>query len=129
MLPWLFIIFLERSFVMKSISSVVRQKGKSQNWCFKKTKHVKFSKKLTFLTPWYAHARCVCRNPSYIHVNFSENLAYFVFLKHPFWVSPFCLITDDLTASSIFCLAWGILILVILKNFKPIIAIDKRLLR
>ena len=25
----------------------------------------------------------------------SENLAYFVFLKHPFWDSPFCLITDE----------------------------------
>ena len=27
-------------------------------------------------------------------VRFSENLAYFVFLKHPFWGSPFWLITD-----------------------------------
>ena len=26
---------------------------------------------------------------------FSENLACFVFLKHPFWDSPFCLITDE----------------------------------
>ena len=25
----------------------------------------------------------------------SENLARFVFLKHPFWDLPFCLITDD----------------------------------
>ena len=30
-------------------SSVVRQKGESQNGCFKKTKHVKFSEKRTFL--------------------------------------------------------------------------------
>ena len=30
------------------------------------------------------------------NVRYSENLACFVFLKHPFWVSPFCLITDDL---------------------------------
>ena len=29
------------------------------------------------------------------NVRFSENLACFVFLKHPFWDSPFCLITDD----------------------------------
>ena len=28
-------------------------------------------------------------------VHFSENLACFVFLKHPFWDSPFCLITDE----------------------------------
>ena len=32
-------------------SSVIRQKGKSQNGCFKKTKQAKFSKKRTFLTP------------------------------------------------------------------------------
>ena len=29
-------------------------------------------------------------------VRFSKNLACFVFLKHPFWDSPFCLITDEL---------------------------------
>ena len=29
------------------------------------------------------------------NVRFSENLACFVFLKHPFWDSPFCLITDE----------------------------------
>ena len=39
------------------ITSVIRQKGKSQNGCFKKTKHAKFSEKQTFLTPWYAHVR------------------------------------------------------------------------
>ena len=30
------------------------------------------------------------------NVHFSENLMCFIFLKHPFWDSPFCLITDDL---------------------------------
>ena len=29
-------------------------------------------------------------------LRFSENLACFVFLKYPFWNSPFCLITDEL---------------------------------
>ena len=67
------------------ITSVIRQKGESQNGCFKKTKHVKFSEKRTFLTSWYG-----VRN-----VRFSENLTCFVFLKHPFWDSPFCLITND----------------------------------
>ena len=33
-------------------SSVIREKGESQNGCFKKTKHVKFSEKRTFLSPW-----------------------------------------------------------------------------
>ena len=37
------------------------------------------------LTCAYQGVRNVC---------FSENLACFVFLKHPFWDSPFCLITD-----------------------------------
>ena len=55
--------------------SVISQKGESQNGCCKKKKHAKFSEK---------------RN-----VHFSENLACFVFLKYPFWDSPFCLITDE----------------------------------
>ena len=32
-------------------SSVIRQKGASQNGCYKKTKSAKFSEKQTFLTP------------------------------------------------------------------------------
>ena len=40
--------------------SVIRQKGKSQNGCFKKTKQAKFSEKQTFPTPWYTHTHmCV----------------------------------------------------------------------
>ena len=38
---------------VKVNSSVIRQKGESQNGCFKKTKHAKFSEKRTFPTPWY----------------------------------------------------------------------------
>ena len=38
-------------------SLVIRQKGESQNRCFKKTEHAKFSEKLTFFTSWYAHVR------------------------------------------------------------------------
>ena len=32
-------------------SSVIKQKGESQNGCFKKTKHAKFPEKRTFLIP------------------------------------------------------------------------------
>ena len=39
-------------------SSVIRQKGESQNGCFKKTKHAKFFEKRTFLNPWYTYV-CV----------------------------------------------------------------------
>ena len=60
-------------------SSVISQKGKSQNWCFKKTKHAKFTKKRTFLTPWYAHVPVLrfallpnYRRTTCFHV-FSEN--------------------------------------------------------
>ena len=68
---WLTVVFLNW------ISSVMRQKAESQNECFKKTKHAKFSEKRIF--------------------RFSENLACFVFFKHPFWDAPFCPITDILS--------------------------------
>ena len=58
--------------------------GESQNGCFKKTKQGKFSEKRTCA---YQGVRNLC---------FSEKLACFVFLKHPFWDSPFCLITHDM---------------------------------
>ena len=38
-------------------SLVITQKGESQNGCYKKTKHAKFSEKQTFLAPWYSHVR------------------------------------------------------------------------
>ena len=74
--------------------SVITQKGESQNECFKKTKNAKFSEKRTFLTTWYAHVR-TCAYLGVRNVRFSENLAWFVFLKHPFWHLPFCLITEE----------------------------------
>ena len=39
-----------------------------------------------------AYQACVYQGVRNVH--FSENLACFVFLKHPFWDSPFCLTTD-----------------------------------
>ena len=33
------------------------------------------------------------------NIRFSETMTYFVFLKHPFWDLPFCLITDELLPS------------------------------
>ena len=55
-------------------SSVIKQKRESQNGCYLKTKHVKFSEKRTFLTPQ------ICKHISY-------------------WDSPFCLITDELVVT------------------------------
>ena len=56
---------------LRIFSSVIRQKGESQNGYFKKTKHAKFSEKWTFL--------------------FSENLACLFFLATP--VLGFALLT------------------------------------
>ena len=79
-------------------SSVIRQKGEPQNGCLKERKHAKFSEKRIFLTPWYAHVHVSIRGQETF---VSENLACFVFLKHPCWDLPFCLITND------FSLGWG----------------------
>ena len=72
-----------------------KAKGKSQNGCFKKTKHVKFSEnKVSYpmiRTRTYHGVRKGVRN-----FCFSKNLACFVFLEHPFCDSTFCLITNEL---------------------------------
>ena len=49
----------------------------------------KVNNKDTRMTPM------ACAYQGIRNVCFSENLAFFVFLKHPFWDSPFCLITDE----------------------------------
>ena len=68
-------------------SPVIKRNGESQNECLKKTKHAEFSEKRTF-TCAYQGVRNVC---------FLENLACFVFLKHPLWDSSFGLTTDTLS--------------------------------
>ena len=75
-------------------SSVIKQKGKSQNGCFKETKHPIFSEKTNISYPLIRKRTCEYQGVS--NVCFSENLACFVFLKYPFWKSPFCLITNKL---------------------------------
>ena len=61
----------------KQTSSVIGQKDKSQKGGFKRAKHAKYSKK-GHLLPQDTHTYQV-RN-----IQFSENLACFVFLKHLF---------------------------------------------
>ena len=57
-------------------SSVIRQKGESQNGGNKKAKHAKSSKKRTFFTPWYAHVHIIWSDIVYLsrpyHVKFFE---------------------------------------------------------
>ena len=68
----------------------IKSKGRISKGCFKKTKHAKFSDKQIFLSFWYLRERI----RGVRHVCFLENLASFVFLKHPFWDSHFWLVTD-----------------------------------
>ena len=56
--------------------------------------------KQTFLTPWYTNVRMYVRGGGGRNNRSSENLAYFVSLRHPFWDSPFCLITTNKSYSS-----------------------------
>ena len=85
-----------------------KTKGRISTRCFKKTNHTKFSKKRAFLIPWYAHVRVRIRGQEMFV--FSENLACFIFLKHPFWYSPFYLITDDLT--NLLSIGWRLAIII-----------------
>ena len=68
-------------FCNQSKSSVMRQKGKSQNGGNKKAKHAKIPKKRTFLTPWYAHVHVcndisVARKLSSVKMELTGNYAY-----------------------------------------------------
>ena len=58
------------------ISSVIRQKGESQNECFKKAKHAKISEKQTLLTPLIRTRTCAHQEVR--NVCFSEILACFL---------------------------------------------------
>ena len=64
------------------ILSVIKQKGESQR-VFQENKAHQIFRKTNI--PY-----------SVRRTRFLEILACFVFLKYPFWDSPFCLITDDL---------------------------------
>ena len=61
---------------LQETRSATRTKGESQNGCFKKTKHPKFSMCMVCM--------CTCAYQKVRNVRLSENLACFVFLKHPF---------------------------------------------
>ena len=81
-------------------SSVIRRKGESQNRCCKKTKHVKFSEKRTFLTYWYAHVR--------VHNQGVRNIIFRKIWRALFsWntcseIRPFTLLPTNFTLSQIF---------------------------
>ena len=71
-------------------SWLIKQKGKSQNGRKKKTKHAKFSKKASISYPLIATHAFAYQGVK--NVNFSENLALFVFLEPPFEIRLFALL-------------------------------------
>ena len=72
-----------------------KAKGRISKLAFQENKARQVFRKWRFLNPWYAHVR-TCTYQWVRNVRFLEHLACFVFLKRPFWGSPFCLITGDL---------------------------------
>ena len=67
-------------------SSVVRQKGDSQNGCYKKTKPTKFSETQISLTPWYAHIPRGGGGKKYL---FFRKFGTLCFLLTPFFTPEF----------------------------------------
>ena len=84
--------------------SVIRKKANLKTGVSKKQSTPNSPKNEHFFTSWYAHSPYSARMRENIDrayqgirkVLFSETLACFVFLKYPFWDSPFCLITGEL---------------------------------
>ena len=81
-------------------SSVIMQKGESQNGCYEKTKRTKFTEKRIFFTPWYWG---ILLTPGYFlppdtgskECSFFGKFGVLCFPVTPIWDSPFCLIIDE----------------------------------
>ena len=81
-------------------SSAIRQKGESQNGCYKKTKQAKFSEKQTFFNPLIRTRTCAYQGVR--NVRFSEKLAYFIFLWHRFEIRSFALLPTNFLFTNVF---------------------------
>ena len=80
---------------ISSLAPVLQKKFRSNVFMtlFRKTKRYTIIGKTIISYPLIRTGTCTYQG---VRILFSENLASFVFLKHPFWDSPFCLITDNL---------------------------------
>ena len=78
------------------MTSVIRQKGESQNECFKKTKHAKFSENEHFLSPESHTYMCVSESKKSL---FFRKLGVLCFLETPVLRLPFCLVTNDIKSA------------------------------
>ena len=75
-----------------------KAKGRISKRVFQENKAHQIFRKTKFLTTRKHTTPNFPKNELFlINVCFSENLVCFVFLKRPFWDSPFGLITDDIT--------------------------------
>ena len=66
--------FLDDTFIYQCSSSIIRQKGESQNGGNKKTKEIKFSEKMKISYPLIRIHTCAYQGVR--NVSYSENLAY-----------------------------------------------------
>ena len=71
-----------------------KAKGRISKRVFQENKAHQIFRKTNISYPLIRRRTCAYQGVR--NVRFSENLACFVFLKHPFRDSPFCLITDEL---------------------------------
>ena len=72
-----------------------KAKGRNSKWMFKENKARRISRKTNIPPPPPLMRTRTCAYQGVRNVRFSENLACFVFLKHPLWNSTFCRITDE----------------------------------
>ena len=71
-----------------------KAKGRISKRVFQEHKAHQIFRKMNISNPLIRTRTCAYQGVR--NVRFSENLACFVFLKHPFWDSPFCFITVEL---------------------------------
>ena len=71
-----------------------KAKGRISKWVFQENKACQIFRKTNISYPLIRTRTCAYQGVR--NVSFLENLACFVFLKYPFWDSPFCLIIDEL---------------------------------
>ena len=90
-----------RNVALKSSSEFVgiKAKGWISERVFQKNKANQIFRKTSISHPLIR--TCTCAYQGVRNVPFSENLMCFVFLKHPFWDSPFCFSTDELKINEI----------------------------
>ena len=70
-----------------------KAKGQISKWVFQEIKACQIFRKTNISYPLILTRTCAYQGLR--NVRFSENLVCFVVLKHPFWDSPFCLITNN----------------------------------